>query len=680
MDFSVHIERIEIENFRLLKSCALDMREQTTLLVGKNNSGKTSFVVLLEKFLEKPDSFEYCDFPISVRDQLIKIDKDTDVDKLSIRLILKVAYSSTDDISVLSEFMLDLDPTRRHANILLECKIDLQKLLKDDLPSELDRRRRFFEKNLDRKYLNTSIYAFDDYGYDKGKYHLDKRDQLVEKERKDLKNLLSFQVIHARRSVASSEDGSRGTKPLSAISTKFFRKQEGTDGNDLVDLRESLADIDKSLNEQYKQVFESFLDRSGKFLDLKQLKVVSNIESGSLIENFSQVIYGETNNSLPEQQTGLGYLNILYLLLQIEIRQKEFSMSATPLNLLIIEEPEAHTHPQMQYVFAEKIRELIESTPNLQAIITTHSSHIVSKSKFEDIRYLSKSPCESNIAIKNFHTELMEMYGDDAERKKLFKFLQQYLTINSSELFFASKAIFIEGTTERILLPWFIKDHDGRLSEKDEKEIPLTPLSSQNITVLEVGANAKAFEPFLRFMGIKTLVITDIDTTELKVKNKTDKVTGKVTEKKNYVATSVDGSTHTSNATLKYFFGAPKFEEKDYAEWQEKLVSGKLVTKDKSLLLSYQKSEGGYHPRSFEDAFISLNFGTVKEQREALSGLQNKSDLDKSDDPDFYKLTDRLISKKSDFAASVLFSVLTDEAEWVVPAYIREGLQWLQKD
>ena len=50
------------------------------------------------------------------------------------------------------------------------------------------------------------------------------------------------------------------------------------------------------------------------------------------------------------------------------------------INLLFIEEPEAHTHPQMQYVFIKNIKTLLSEGKNglnnLQTVISTHSSHI----------------------------------------------------------------------------------------------------------------------------------------------------------------------------------------------------------------------------------------------------------------------------------------------------------------
>ncbi|XHC12439.1 AAA family ATPase [Labrenzia sp. ac12] len=681
----MHIEQIKIENFRLLQDCCIDLREKTTLLVGKNNTGKTSFAVLLEKFLERPDTFSFTDFPLGLREAIFKIDAETNVEELTIRLVLRIAYTETDDLGILSEFMLDLDPDRRHANILFECTIEKKKLLRV-LPANETERKKFIENNLSGKFLDVKVYAFDDDGHEgEQAYYLSHRNQLEEKERTSLRALLNFQVIHARRNVASSEDAGRGAKPLSAISTKFFRKRDieaDADDETEVDasadkpeagsiekLRSTLAEIDTQLGKQYEEVFGSFLKNSRDFLDLGDLKVVSNIQSQSLIESSSQVIYGDTDNFLPEHYSGLGYLNILYLLLQIELCRDDFAKRGAPLNLLLIEEPEAHTHPQMQYVFADKIRGLVSTIPSLQALVTTHSSHIVSKSDFEDIRYLSRSSATGPVSIKNFHTDLSKEYDKlGADGKALFKFLKQYLTINSAELFFANKAIFIEGTTERILLPLFIEMHD----KENEEAAETGGLSSQNISVLEVGANARAFAPFLEFIGVRTLIITDIDTTKAEPNEKTGKPT--------YKAHKVEGSTHTSNETLKHFFSAPAIDKVDeYKEWHKHLLNGKAAPNDGHIKLAYQMEENGYHARSFEDAFIAKNFEKIKNKKDELEGLKNVQDIDNFGGSDYYALTERILSKKSDFAGSLLYAALVEGETWETPQYIMDGLEWIHK-
>lgn len=340
------------------------------------------------------------------------------------------------------------------------------------------------------------------------------------------------------------------------------------------------------------------------------------------------------------------------------------------MNLLLIEEPEAHTHPQMQYVFADKIRGLVSTIPSLQALVTTHSSHIVSKSDFEDIRYLSRSSATGPVSIKNFHTDLSKEYDKlGADGKALFKFLKQYLTINSAELFFANKAIFIEGTTERILLPLFIEMHD----KENEEAAETGGLSSQNISVLEVGANARAFAPFLEFIGVRTLIITDIDTTKAEPNENTGKPT--------YKAHKVEGSTHTSNETLKHFFSAPAIDKVDeYKEWHKHLLNGKAAPNDGHIKLAYQMEENGYHARSFEDAFIAKNFEKIKNKKDELEGLKNVQDIDNFGGSDYYALTERILSKKSDFAGSLLYAALVEGETWETPQYIMDGLEWIKNE
>ncbi|WP_217626375.1 ATP-dependent nuclease, partial [Salipiger bermudensis] len=592
---------------------------------------------------------------------------------------MKVKYDENDDISTLSNFMLDLDDTRRHANILLECEIDRDKLVRDQ-PEPGKKRKKFFENTLS-SYLNTKIYAFDDYGHDAeahGAYYLQERNQLQEKRPEELKRLLHFQVIHARRNVASSEESGRSSNPLGSISTQFLKRKnsardkQGLTENDkdeaLKKIDELLENTDTRLDGEYSEVFGKFLQNASKFLNLRELKVISNLQSQTLIENSSKIVFGVDENKLPENHNGLGYLNILYLLLTMEMVKEEFEARQATLNFLIIEEPEAHTHPQMQYVFASQVRELIDEIPRLQAVVTTHSSHIVSKSEFEDIRYLAKAANQTNVEIKNFHTELSRkftaLHGGE-EGALLFKFLSQYLSIQSSELFFADKAIFIEGTTERILLPLLLSKHDsGPVGE--------APLSSQNISVLEVGANAKAFAPFLEFLGIRGLVITDIDTT---VKVQKDK-------KAIWQAAPVAKGTNTSNATLKFFFDAPeKPEDSGLPLWVKKLKLHelKILPALRNLHVAYQSEEDGYHARSFEDAFIALNLKEIAARKEKLKGLKNKHKIDAVGDIDFYKLTNDVIDKKSDFASSILFEALANGQSWHVPSYILEGLKWLHK-
>ncbi|XOS90597.1 ATP-dependent nuclease [Brevibacillus laterosporus] len=257
-------------------------------------------------------------------------------------------------------------------------------------------------------------------------------------------------------------------------------------------------------------------------------------------------------HSLPENYNGLGYLNLITMIFEIEILLSEFRMESNEnelpadINLLFIEEPEAHTHPQMQYIFIKNIKDILVQASNgddgkafnLQTIITTHSPHIVSVSNFDDIKYFYKS--ENNQVYSKNLKDLQNEYEKDGELQS-FKFLKQYLTLNRAELFFVDKAIFIEGDTERILLPAIMKKIDQEYNDN--------PLLSQNISVVEVGAYSQVFEKFIDFIGVKSLIITDIDSA--KIHEVDDK--GKKKEKIEKCRVLDREASITTNASLRYF-------------------------------------------------------------------------------------------------------------------------------
>lgn len=660
----MYISKIVMKNFRLLNDISLDLEKEVkkdlTLLIGRNNSGKTSFIMLFDKFFRNI-KFNYNDFPISAREKILNISEETDINDLSIKLILEVQYTKEDNLENISEFILDLDTAKNSVKILFECTINKKKLLKD-IESTKDKNR-FIVKNIS-EYLETNVYIFEDFT----DLETQNRYKLVKKEMRDVHNLINFQVIHAKRDVASSEATSENKKVLSTLTTQFFNKENKASSTEFEKINNAILAMDGSLDLNYQEYFKSFLKNSKDFLDIQDLKVVSDLESKEIISNYSKIVYGSDNNYLPEHLNGLGYMNILYLLLKLEIKKGFFISEKKDINLLFIEEPEAHTHPQMQYVFANKIKDLLADIENLQTIITTHSSHIVSQCNFEDIRYFRTT--DNTVEIKNFYRDLEKKYSKEQDH---FKFLTQYLTINSSELFFAKKIIFIEGTAEKILLPYFIKSiDDANSADKD-----YTTLSSQNISVLEVGANAKIFRHFLEFLGIKTLIITDIDTTNAEI----TPATATAKKKTVYKACDVASSNYTSNYTIKHFLKAPKLDKtKEFSEWMGKLKANKLQKDDSVIMLSYQTEEKGYHGRSFEDAFISVNIDTIKANRDKINGIKKKENLDT--DSNYYTLTQSILKDdgKSDFASSLLFLALSDDnIKWNIPSYIKGGLEWIAK-
>ncbi|NOQ71505.1 MAG: AAA family ATPase [Crocinitomix sp.] len=656
----MYIKRISINNFRLLKDTNIqldeDKKQDLALLIGKNNTGKTSFIVLFDKFFRNESSkFSYNDFPLTVRDQILNTEEGSP--PISIQMKLEISYSKKDNLENISDFILDLDPDENVVKLLFKCSIDIPKLINDlSFITKQSNQERFIIKSLG-DYLVNKYYAY----YNEEDLLPANSGDLVEKTISDIRKVINYQVIHAKRNVSSSESNGSNKTALSELASKYFNKENSFSQEAFGSINDTILEMDETLNEQYKTHFKDYFDNVKEFIDegKGELNVISNLESKEVLSNHSKVVYGNSHSYLPENQNGLGHLNILFLLLQIEIKRKLFEQENKDINLLFIEEPEAHTHPQMQYVFAKRIKDILKKIPNSQTFITSHSSHIVSQCEFEDIRYFKV--IDNNVLIKNFHKELKEKYTSTPEH---FKFIKQYLTLYTSELFFAEKIIFIEGLSEKLLLPYFIQQYDK--SRKTEKDY--IPLTSKNISFVEVGANAKAFRHFIEFLDIKTLIFTDIDTTKYN------------TDKKRWKACSVQDAENSSNTSIKYYLDAPDEEptKKEFIDWLAKLKKNTTTSISNKVNISYQLEENGYHGRSFEDAFVCVNLNLLIEQKVKILGLKNINEL-KDSKADFYELTESILDKKSDFASSILYLALTEDIKWKTPSYIVEGLKWISE-
>ncbi len=70
------IESVEIRNYRMLKSLDIDLEDNLSLIIGKNNTGKTSFLSLLKKFLSNSNpEFSFEDFSIDSQKQILELEK-----------------------------------------------------------------------------------------------------------------------------------------------------------------------------------------------------------------------------------------------------------------------------------------------------------------------------------------------------------------------------------------------------------------------------------------------------------------------------------------------------------------------------------------------------------------------------------------------------------------------------
>jgi predicted ATP-dependent endonuclease of OLD family len=657
------IEKIVIKNYRLLKDFKIDLENNISLVIGKNNTAKTSFLLLLNKFLNDNKRFSFDDFNIEIQEEIGKvIDKtNDDSDYFYLTLKLYISYNHCDSLENMSNLILNLSPDENILVLSFEYYIDKENIEKAQNDFE-EFKTKFSDKTsidfLKRFYSKYFTVA-------KKVVEFGEESNSIEIEDKQIKKIINFKFISAKRDGTTDE----GEKTLSALSYRFFNSSKTGKTTDITGLQKKLIETDSDLDDAYKETFKDIIKNVQKFSyneSESELIIKSNLEALNILKKNTSVAYKHSGYLLPEDYNGLGYMNLFAMIFNIHIILDSFkkknndSEKQADLNLFFIEEPEAHTHPQMQYVFIKNIKSLLQEEgaelKNLQTIISTHSAHITSQSDFNDIKYFYKAT--NNIIVKNL-SELETVYGNEEEGKRNFQFLKQYLTLNRAELFFSDKIILIEGDTERILFPAMMKKID--LENNSDGYLPLL---SQKISISEVGAYAHIFEKFIEFLNIKTLIITDIDS---------------VNETQN--ACKVLDGADTSNASIKFFLKNKNFDTIKDLDFSKKVLNKNngnwKVDKNGKLCLVFQTEENSYHARSFEDAFISINYDFIKTNKEHFNSLKNKSDL--NDNPDYYDIASNCIKKKSMFASEILYYSDDNYSEWQIPNYIKEGLLWLAK-
>lgn len=691
------IKKIEIENFRLLKTFSLELEEDLSLVIGKNNTGKTSILSVLDKFLNEKSKFSYDDLNIDIKNELESLIKSPDIpdefQPKGIKLKIFIEYNEKDDLSNVSRVLMDLDPNNNKIVLGFEYAVTYTNFLrirtdyaafaasenakvdekKKNKPSELTE---FLKQELD-KYFHIHKKSFE---YDMATNKVSNDIFIdIESEGISIKDIIGFKFISARRDVTNKEKENTLSKQTSSL---YKKKGDSSDKNQATEnFKDQLSETDSTLSDIYKELFSDVIKKVQDFGGIKlndtDIAIISTLQHRELLEGNTTVVYTHDDHKLPEYYNGLGYMNLISMIFEIEILVQDFKrdkdQKPADINLLVIEEPEAHTHPQMQYIFIKNIKKLLAEgikrddgiNRPLQYIITTHSSHIVADSDFDDIKYL-KAEAKNNVTAKNL-SDLRKQYDADPNQ---YQFLKQYLTISRAEIFFADKAVLIEGDTERILIPTFMRkvdlDEGSRLKAEGEEDIFL-PLLSQNISIIEVGAYSQIFEKFIEFLGIKSLILTDIDA--IKVVEQDDK------GKDVWGACPVIEGTKTSNSAINHFL-----KEVTWDDLKALSVANRtIVVGNSKVCICYQQEEYTYHARSFEDAFIHINRAFVNDKKDEFQGLQNRKLFDNGAN-NAYVLANSCVKKKTHFALDILYHSDKDLSNWNIPEYIKNGLLWLKKD
>lgn len=721
------IQSVHIRNYRKLKNCHIDFGEKKTVLVGANNSGKTSAISAIVWFLKNTDRFTLKEFTATNWASINEIgEKWLEHDSVDEALLSSHQW---DNIVPSMDVWINVEDGEQYrVNHLIPSLIswdgkkvgvrgqyepkDVKKLYTVYKEAKLKAKAlegtaewekagspELYPKNLCdflgkglnlREYFDVKYYIIDP------ALEPDDEDEVQitpdnEIGNNPLDGLIKVDTILASRDFSDPEG--QTDSDIDTLSKQFqqYYKSNGQENEELtcegLKLLGGIVTANKTYDEKLKKTFEVPV---GELKNINypgfqnpEIQIRSKIQIEESIKHDSAVqfaIQGMEELVLPEKYNGLGYRNLISIYLKlIDFREKWLKglsegKNIEPIHIVFVEEPEAHLHAQAQQVFVKKAFEalcnnkLIEANPWLstQLVLSTHSNHVVNELDLNCMRYFRRviDEGDSKIPISKV-VNLSSTFGKDDEETK--QFVTRYIRLTHCDIFFSDAVILVEGPAEKILVPSFLKK---------------AGLDSYYISVIEVnGRHAHSFRKLIEKIGIATLIVTDIDATETKE--------GEDGKKRHPSVITAKGKGYTTgNPSIKNWLSKKeKIDDLLALDGKEKLVNNVRIAFQTPVIVQWDKNKEDVTevcPYTFEDALIFTNLELFRQEGLKKMGtittianlLKHSNSANELQNKIFKKLESKSGFQKADFAISLLYK--DDFVDLVAPLYIQEGLEWMK--
>ncbi len=486
----MYISKIKLKNFRNFSDTEIVFNDGVNVIIGHNNSGKTNLLKALALVFDNNTSKRLTvdDFNQSISD--FKSPPRIDISAI-MRQTEKAENENKEDQNTVSTWLLDINPPYE-AMLTYSFFLPDQEL--EDYEKEIEKLSnssptakdywRMIKRKFIRKYISR-IYG--------GRLEFNNRAEPEKLDRFD------FQFLGPVRDVEKTMF--TGRNPMLKEILDYFLDDDIIK-DDKLDEDQKQTEIDKREAQFFKDS-KTVIDSLEKRVDVDAIleyssytgaslggkpKFEGEISESELLSALKLLIENKTGITIPATHNGLGYNNLIYVALVLAKMQMDCSSyigaeNAKVFPMLIIEEPEAHLHPAMQFKLLKFLKENINREKQVrQLFITTHSTHITSAVALDEIICMYNDV--SDKLCVSYPGNVFDLTKDEDKKSKAY--VERFLDATKSDMLFSDKVILVEGLAEQILL--------NCLSEYEKK-----PLIDSHISVVNIGG--RYFEHFLKLFN-----------------------------------------------------------------------------------------------------------------------------------------------------------------------------------